>query len=72
MKKSLVFILLIICIMISDASSQLTFEKDEYANPQEKLMEMIPDGIAIIRGASEPVGQLSFSTVQQHDVFCRG
>jgi Xaa-Pro aminopeptidase len=60
MKKSLVFSVLIICIMISDASSQLTFDKDEYANRREKLMEMIPDGIAIIRGASEPLGNYHF------------
>ena len=60
MKKSLVFSLLIICIMISDASSQLTFEKDEYASRRKKLMEMIPDGISIIRGASEPMGNYHF------------
>jgi len=60
MKKSLVLSVLIICSIIYDASSQLTFEKNEYASRREKLMEMIPDGIAIIRGASEPLGNYHF------------
>ena len=39
----------------------MVFEKNEYANRREKLMEMIPDGIAIIRGASEPLDNYHFS-----------
>jgi Xaa-Pro aminopeptidase len=60
MKKSLVLSVLIICSIIYGASSQLAFEKDEYAGRRKKLMEMIPDGIAIIRGASEPLGNYHF------------
>jgi len=53
-------LLLIVCILVTEARSQMVFEKNEYASRREKLMEMIPDGIAIIRGASEPLGNGHF------------
>jgi Xaa-Pro aminopeptidase len=54
-------LVLVIFILVTEARSQLVFEKNEYATRREKLMEMIPDGIAIIRGASEPVDNYHFS-----------
>ncbi|WP_332914148.1 Xaa-Pro peptidase family protein [Algoriphagus boritolerans] len=50
-----------LCISVIEVKAQLTFEKYEYANRREKLMDMIPDGIVIIRGASEPLGDLPFT-----------
>ena len=60
MKKSFFFIALILCISLNEVQSQLTFDQDEYANRREKLMQMTPDGIVIIRGASEPPGNFQF------------
>ena len=60
MKTVRLFIVLIICISAHEAKSQLTFEKQEYSARREKLMDLIPDGIAIIRGASEPLGNGTF------------
>lgn len=61
MKKSVFFLTLLLCISVIEVNAQLTFEKDEYANRREKLMDKIPDGITIIRGASEPLGDLPFT-----------
>lgn len=38
-------------VLHSSAHSQLLFDKSEYAARRQNLMESIPDGIAIIRGA---------------------
>ena len=54
-------LVLIVCILVTEARSQMAFEKNEYATRREKLMELIPDGIAIIRGASEPLDNYHFS-----------
>jgi len=53
MKKSNLIVLIIISISLlySASSAQLLFEKSEYAARRVKLMELIPDGIAIIAGA---------------------
>lgn len=61
MKKTYFFLTLMLCISVIEVKAQLTFEKYEYANRREKLMDMIPDGIVIIRGASEPLGDLPFT-----------
>jgi len=59
--KSAIFLTLILGLLVSELKAQLTFEKDEYATRREKLMDRIPDGIAIIRGASEPLGDSPFT-----------
>ena len=61
MKKYTVILILLFCISILESYSQLTFEKKEYSNRRENLMDLIPDGIAIIRGASVPLGNDHFS-----------
>ena len=59
--KSALFLILMLCISGIEVKAQLTFKKGEYANRREKLMDKIPDGIAIIRGASEPLGDTPFT-----------
>lgn len=48
------FFLAIFCVGLS--AQALTFEKEEYALRREKLMDKIPDGIAIIFGAPHARG----------------
>ena len=60
MRTTSSIIALISCFLVQEATSQLTFERKEYATRREKLMDMIPDGIAIIRGASVPLGNGTF------------
>ncbi|MFD2202645.1 aminopeptidase P N-terminal domain-containing protein [Shivajiella indica] len=60
MKTSLILTLLLF-FSLNELQAQLTFEKDEYRNRREKLMDRIPDGIAIIRGASESLAGLPFT-----------
>ena len=53
MKKHVFFsflVVLLILILSLDSYAQI-FEKSEYAMRRQKLMEKIPDGIVIIRGA---------------------
>jgi len=45
--------ILLLSITIS-LNAQLIFEKDEYAARREKLMDQIPDGFLVIRGAAMP------------------
>jgi Xaa-Pro aminopeptidase len=40
--------------------AQLVFEKSEYTGRRERLMDQIPDGIAIFRGAPKPAGDSQF------------
>lgn len=61
MMKSALLLTLLLCLSLGELQAQLTFEKDEYKTRREKLMDSIPDGIAIIRGASEPLGDLPFT-----------
>jgi len=56
MKNLILVTVLIFSISIRDAQTQLIFEKEEYAARRERLMNKIPDGIAIIRGASRVSG----------------
>ena len=60
MKQLLIIILLIFVIHVQPTMPQLIFDKAEYKSRREKLMDRIPDGIAIIRGASMPVGSAHF------------
>ncbi len=60
MKQILVTTIFIFFLSIQNALPQLIFENEEYATRREKLMDRIPDGIAIIRGASMPVGDVHF------------
>ena len=61
MMKSSLFLTLLFCISVCELKAQLTFGKDEYATRRQKLMDKIPDGIAVIRGASEPLGDSPFT-----------
>jgi Xaa-Pro aminopeptidase len=60
MKTPLILTLLLF-LSVNGLQAQLIFEKDEYRNRREKLMDRIPNGIAIIRGASESLAGLAFS-----------
>ena len=60
MKKLILIVAMIIGGSVHELKSQLIFEKSEYASRREKLMKMIPNGIAIIRGASVPLGNGHF------------
>lgn len=50
--KNLIAILFILLSL--PLSGQLIFDKDEYAERREKLMNQIPDGMLILRGAAMP------------------
>ena len=53
--------LIVLFAFISAASfAQLAFSKAEYTARREKLMDKIPDGIAILRGATPPTGDSQF------------
>uniref|UniRef100_UPI0035930589 aminopeptidase P N-terminal domain-containing protein n=1 Tax=Aquiflexum sp. TaxID=1872584 RepID=UPI0035930589 len=60
MKTPLILTLLLF-LSVNELQAQLIFEKDEYRSRREKLMDKIPDGIAIIRGASESLAGLPFT-----------
>jgi Xaa-Pro aminopeptidase len=60
MKQLFGIILLLFTLHAQPISSQLIFDKAEYKSRREKLMDRIPDGIAIIRGASIPSGSEHF------------
>ncbi len=60
MNKSIITSIIIIFLSIQYARPQLIFEKEEYASRREKLMDLIPDGLAILRGASMPLGDVHF------------
>lgn len=47
-------------IVSNTVKAQLIFEKEEYASRREKLMEKIPDGILIMRGATMPAAYVQF------------
>ena len=60
MRTFSIFFALISCFLVQEAKSQLTFEKREYSTRRERLMDLIPDGIAVVRGASVPLGNGNF------------
>ena len=60
MKTRNLVLAIILTVIFIPAFSQLAFEKNEYVARREKLMDMIPEGIAIIRGATIPGGGAMF------------
>jgi Xaa-Pro aminopeptidase len=60
MKQISLILLLVFLLQVQPARPQLIFEKAEYKSRREKLMDRIPDGIAILRGASMPAGSGHF------------
>jgi len=60
MKQLLITSWLLLVLHVQPSWSQLVFDKAEYKSRREKLMDRIPDGIAIIRGASVPSGSGHF------------
>lgn len=59
--KTTLLLTLLSFLFVIELRAQLIFEKEEYRIRREKLMDKIPDGIAIIRGASESLAGLAFS-----------
>ena len=60
MIHKIIFSALILVLTGMPGFSQLHFEKSEYIARREKLIEKIPDGIVILRGASLPNGYSQF------------
>jgi Xaa-Pro aminopeptidase len=58
------FLLLAVCVG-SLSASPLLFDKQEYASRRSRLMDKIPDGIAVFLGAAAPAGDREFR--QGHD-----
>ena len=56
MKQKILLTAILLSFLVVNAKSQLTFSKEEYSARRERLMDKIPDGIAIIRGSSVPLG----------------
>lgn len=50
-------------------SQTLSFDREEYDARRQKMMEKIPDGIAIIFGAGEPTGYNEFSQANNFMYF---
>lgn len=60
MKMKTTLLILILIAGYGYLNAQLIFEKSEYVGRREKLMDMIPDGIAVFRGAPLPDGISQF------------
>jgi Xaa-Pro aminopeptidase len=60
MKWKALFIFCLLFVFTGATYAQLIFEKSEYITRREKLMDIIPDGIAVFRGASLPEGVSQF------------
>ncbi len=61
----------ILCfVLITPASAELLFEKSEYALRRAKLMEKIPDGVAVILGAQDVIGYDEFFQNNDFMYFC--
>ncbi len=68
MKKSLPYLGTILLLAISAgalSAAPLLFDRQEYAARRGRLMDKIPDGIAVILGATAPAGDREFR--QGHD-----
>ena len=68
-KKSFIVFLMILSF-VSTLSAGLIFDKSEYAARRQKIMAMIPDGIAVILGAQDIVGYNKF--FQNNDLMYFG
>ena len=60
MKKRALITIVLMIVITGSIHAQLIFEKSEYVQRREKLMDMIPDGIAVFRGAPLPEGVSQF------------
>jgi len=60
MKHLIIIAAFIFLVSTDNVFPQLIFQKEEYAARREKLMERIPDGLAILRGASITMGERTF------------
>lgn len=60
MKIRILTLLLFLIAGIGSMNAQLIFEKDEYVRRRENLMDQIPNGIAVFRGASLSEGVSQF------------
>jgi len=60
MKDRILIFVLLLLGGIGSLNAQLIFEKNEYQQRREKLMDQIPDGIAVFRGAPLPEGVSQF------------
>jgi Xaa-Pro aminopeptidase len=67
MKRMLRVLTLILtaALFARSASAAAIFDKKEYAARRARLMEKIPDGVAIFQGAAPPAGDIDFR--QGHD-----
>jgi Xaa-Pro aminopeptidase len=60
MKKRALLAFVLMIVLAGSMHAQLIFEKSEYSKRREQLMNLIPDGIAVFRGASLPEGVSQF------------
>ena len=60
MKRKTFILSILLVASVSSTQAQLIFEKSEYINRRETLMDLIPDGIAVFRGAPLPEGVSQF------------
>lgn len=58
--RKIVTLLMLSFVLITPVSAELLFEKSEFAARRAKLMEKIPDGVAVILGAQDVVGYNEF------------
>ncbi len=58
--KIMVTLLMLSFVLTVQVSAELLFEKSEFAARRSKLMEKIPDGVAIIMGALDIIGYNEF------------
>jgi Xaa-Pro aminopeptidase len=60
MKRRTMLIISLLLLFSNIINSQLIFDKSEYVKRREKLMDQIPDGAAVFRGASLQEGVSQF------------
>jgi Xaa-Pro aminopeptidase len=60
MRKRKLILIMLLLVSLCTLNAQLIFNKEEYVARREKLMDLIPDGIAVFRGASLPEGVSQF------------
>jgi len=68
--RKIVTLLILSLVLIAPVSAELLFEKSEYASRRAKLMEKIPDGIAVILGAQDVIGYKEFFQNNDFMYFC--
>jgi len=68
--RKIVTLLMLSFVLIAPVSAELLFEKSEYAVRRAKLMEKIPDGVAVIMGAQDVIGYKEFFQNNDFMYFC--